>query len=88
MNRVNAIRDHALVGRGSCSAVDECMTDDELRRALDDANVDTPEAAIKWALEDEQLFLEKGLDCRQGEDDDPQLREYEDFVSRRADGKM
>ena len=73
MNRVTAIRDHSRVGRGTCTSVDECWDDKEIIEFLDDNNVTTEEGAIEWALEQEGLFLEQGLNQRWGEDNDPQL---------------
>ena len=73
MNRVAAIRNHPKVGRGTCTSVDECWDDKDIIEFLDDNNVTTEEGAIEWALDQEGLFLEQGLNCRWGEDDDPQL---------------
>ena len=77
MHRVEAIRDHKLVGRGSCTSVDECWDDKDIIEFLDDSNVTTVEGAIEWALDQEGLFLEQGLNQRWGEDDDPQLIEWQ-----------
>ena len=73
MHRVTAIRDHSKVGRGTCTSVDECWDDKDIIEFLDNNNVTTEEGAIEWAMEQEGLFLEQGLNCRWGEDDDPQL---------------
>ena len=73
MNRVAAIRNHSKVGRGTCTSVDECWDDKDIIEFLDNNNVTTEEGAIEWAMEQEGLFLEQGLNCRWGEDDDPQL---------------
>ena len=73
MNRVTAIRDHSKVGRGTCTSVDECWDDKDIIEFLDDNGIQTEEGAIEWALEQEGLHLEQGLNCRWGEDDDPQL---------------
>ena len=78
--RVDAIRAHPLVGRGSCSAVDECMTDDELLAEVKDMTVDE---AVEWALDDQELWLERGLNQRWGADDDPQLLAYNRFKEAR-----
>jgi len=53
--------------------VDECWDDKEIVEFLDDNDIHTESEAIKWALEQEGLFLEQGLNQRWGEDDDPQL---------------
>ena len=73
MHRVTAIRNHPKVGAGSCTSVDECWDDKDIIEFLDDNGVQTGEGAIEWALEQEGLFLEQGLNQRWGEDDDPQL---------------
>ena len=73
MHRVTAIRNHSKVGRGTCTSVDECWDDKDIIQFLDENDVQTEEGAIEWALEQEGLFLEKGLNQRWGEDDDPQL---------------
>jgi len=79
MNRVNAIRNHPRVGRGSCTSVDECWDDKEIIEFLDENNITTEEGAIEWALEQEGLFLEQGLNQRWGEDDDPQLIAWQEW---------
>lgn len=78
--RVIAIRDDNLVGAGSCSYVDECMTDQELLEALNDSHIQGTENSIRWALDTEQLHLEQGLNARWGEDDDPQKLSYDEFM--------
>ena len=77
--RVNAIRNHKKVGRGSCTSIDECWEDKEIVSWLDDNNITTDNGAVKWALEREGLFLEKGLNQRWGEDDDPQLIAWQEW---------
>ena len=77
MNRVTAIRNHPKVGRGTCTSVDECWEDQEIIDLLDANSVTTEAAAIEWALDQEGLWLEKGLNQRWGEDDDPQLIAWE-----------
>ena len=79
MNRVTAIRNHPKVGRGTCTSVDECWDDKDIIEFLDDNNVTTEEGAIEWALDQEGLFLEQGLNCRWGEDDDPQLIAWKEW---------
>ena len=79
MHRVTAIRNHPKVGSGSCTSVDECWDDKDIIEFLDDNNVTTEEGAIEWALEQEGLFLEQGLNQRWGEDDDPQLIEWQEW---------
>ena len=76
---VAAIRADKLVGKGSCSSIDECMEDSEIANDLVEDGITTPADAVKWAREQEGLFLEQGTNCRWGEDDDPQLKQYNEF---------
>lgn len=80
--RVTAIRNDALIGRGTCSVVDECMTDAEIVAALDEDGITTPQAAVEWALDVEGIEYEKGLNQRWGEDDDPQLLAYNEWKEK------
>lgn len=85
---VAAIRGDKLVGRGTCSSIDECMDDADLRRELAMDGCPTVEAALKWARKHEGLFLEQGLNQRWGEDNDPQLKAYREFeAADKADPK-
>ena len=79
MNRVMAIRNHPKVGRGSCTSIDECFSDQELIDCLDASGVSNEDDAVKWAVDHEGLFLERGLDQRWGEDDDWQLEVYNEW---------
>ncbi len=47
--RVDAVRADEQVGRGSCSSVDECMTDAELAEYLDSRGATTPAGAVAEA---------------------------------------
>jgi hypothetical protein len=69
---IEAIRSDKLVGRGSCTSIDECYSDDELANDLLRFGI-TLADAVKWARETEGLFLEQACNARWGEDDDPQL---------------
>lgn len=80
--RVAAIRNDRRVGTGSCTSIDECYGDEELIETLDLEDITTPEAALQWALEQEGLFLEQGLNQRWGEDDDPQLLAYQEWQEK------
>ena len=82
MHRVTAIRNHSKVGRGTCTSVDECWEDKEIIEFLDDNSITTEDGAIEWALEQEGLFLEQGLNQRWGEDDDPQLIAWNEWNER------
>jgi hypothetical protein len=74
--RVIAIRENKLVGRGSCTVVDECYDDADIEKWLADDGINTVDGAIQWAIEAHTLFLQMALDARWGEDDDPQLLEW------------
>lgn len=78
--RVEAIRNDMLVGHGSDTSTEMCYTDEELVEELDKLNIQTPRAAVKWAREGEEMWLEQGLNCRWGEDDDPQLLLYNEWM--------
>jgi hypothetical protein len=75
MKRVEAIRSHPKVGRGSCTSIDECMDDKDIIKYLDQQAppITTEAGAIEWAMDMEGLHLERGLNQRWGEDNDPQL---------------
>jgi len=77
--RIVAIRANEIVGRGTCTAIDECYSDQELLDRLNEDDIETPEQAVRWAIEDEGLWLEKGTNQRWGEDDDPQITRYDEF---------
>jgi hypothetical protein len=76
---INAIRSNELVGRGSCSTIDECMTDSEIAAALQDDGVKTVKGALKWALDIEGLAIENALNYRWGADDDPEVETFNRF---------
>lgn len=82
---IEAIRSNKLVGRGSCSSVDECFDTLELVEALERDKITTPEGAIKWAIELEDLQMERMLNARWGEDDDEQLTIYSEWEERKAE---
>ena len=76
---VAAIRADKLVGDGSCSSIDESMDDADIISGLVVNNVRSAKEAVRWARVEEQLWLERGLNTRWGEDDDPQLKAYREF---------
>lgn len=83
---IKAIRADKLIGKGSCTSIDECYEDKELWGLFGiPAGNMTLEAALKDAYESEDLHWEQGLNARWGEDDDPQLKEYEEWQKARAD---
>lgn len=77
--RVEAIRAHPKVGAGSLTGIDEAWTDAELLEALDTAGIADPAGAVAWAVRVEGLHLEQALNARWGEDDDPQLKAWEEW---------
>lgn len=74
---VDAIRADRKVGKGSRSSIDECYDDDDLWELVKDAT--SAAADVEIARTTELHFLERGLDQRWGEDDDPQLLAYNEF---------
>ncbi len=81
---VAAIRDHALVGAGSCTVVDECLDDADLIDGMQEGGITTPQRAIAWAIWLEDLHMEQGLNTRYGDDDDPQLAMHREWQERSA----
>lgn len=86
---IDAIRKDPLVGKGSCSTVDECLDDDDVvTRILDDFDlglIEDPTVAVRKARDFEEGQLERALDARWGEDDDPQLAYREWKAAREQD---
>lgn len=74
--RLKAIRKHDKVGRGTCTTIDEAWTDEEIIEELDERDIKDAKGAVKWAVEQEGIVLEQGLNTRWGSDDDPQLLKY------------
>jgi hypothetical protein len=71
---IEAIRKNKLIGRGSCSSIDECYDDKELWKAFGaPAGNNTLEEAIQAAIDSEDIFVDRMLDCRFGDDDDKEL---------------
>lgn len=62
--RVTAIRNDKKVGRGTCSSIDECLTDDELIAMLDAEKITTATAAVIWARNDEAIRNDYAEDIR------------------------
>ena len=89
---VKAIRNDVMVGRGTCSSIDECYSDSELHELIGEHNdqqrrysegrglINTPRQAVEWARASETLWLENGLNYRWGADDDPQLLMYKKWM--------
>jgi hypothetical protein len=84
-SRINAIRKHPQLGRGSCSSIDECWDDEELVNALNAEGIKSPKQAVKWAMRLEGLRVEAAANARWGEDSDPQFAaavEWEEKMDR------
>ena len=77
--RVTAIRSNPRVGRGSCTSIDECYSDSELIEDLNEDGVETPEAAVTWALKSEGLWREQALNASSGEEDCPLIESFNDW---------
>jgi hypothetical protein len=88
MNRVKAIREDTLVGSGSCTSMDECLTDIEVRDLLDEDNITIPYEAVEWARNRELFYLENAMNHRWGGDDDPQLSAYHSFKKQMKDNPI
>lgn len=80
--RVKAIRGHKLVGRGSLTSIDEATDDHELVIELNWVGANTPEKAIRWAIEDERLRTENATNFRWGGDDDSELEAYKKWEEK------
>ena len=53
---IEAIRSDRLIGRGSCSSIDECFDDEELWELLSQGECTTVREAIRLARESEALL--------------------------------
>ena len=82
MDLVNVIRECPIIGRGTCSSVDECLTDGEIKTMLDESEIKTNNDAIKWGIDFEEMQLSRALDCRWGEDSDPELIAWNKFQDK------
>lgn len=62
--RVTAIRENVIFGAGSCSPIDECYTDSELTERLDDAGKTTIAAALQWARQAHDIWVDRMDDAK------------------------
>lgn len=62
--RVDAVRADSKVGVGTCSVVDECLTDKELIAYLDEMRVQTPAGAVREMRKFERLKREQERETR------------------------
>lgn len=58
---VEAVRADPVVGRGTCSSVDETLEDAELLEALGECS--SPQDAVAKARRMEKAWLDRALDC-------------------------
>ena len=65
-SRVKIIRDSKYVGRGSCSTVDECYSDNDLINKFDCEGIKSADEALELALEIEGLTLADTLNTKEG----------------------
>lgn len=56
---INAVRTDEKVGVGSCSVIDECYTDDELRAALVQDGIRGKIESVRWARKINSQFWER-----------------------------
>ena len=61
---INAVRMDDKVGRGSCSVIDECWTDEEIREGLVRDGVRGKIEAVRWARRIERMFREREREVR------------------------
>jgi len=83
---IKAVRKDSVVGRGSCSSIDECYDDNDLWEVIGEAKSEAE--AVKLARENEELWLDQACDARWGEDDDPQLEWKRDFETNCKDNPV
>jgi|TARA_Y100000034_G_C6761507_1_gene339195 hypothetical protein len=82
-NRVMAIRADTLIGKDSCSFIDECLDAFDIVEELDRLNIESPVEAIKHYIEAQHRQYERGLDARAGNDDDPELIQFNEWRESR-----
>ena len=80
---VKAVRDNVLVGKGSCSIVDNCLNDRELGQHFELLELGTVEEAVQWCVDYEESSLEQALNSRWGEDSDPELLAWRKWQERK-----
>ena len=62
-NRVKVIREDMMVGRGSCTHIDEVFSNEDLIYWLDQDEVYTTKGAVEWARDYERLKIEMAVEC-------------------------
>ena len=61
---VTAVRTDEKVGVGSCSVIDECYTDDELREALVRDGIKGKIESVRWARWIDRMYREREREAR------------------------
>ena len=61
-NRVKVIREDKMVGRGSCTHIDEVFSNEDLIHWLDQDEVYTTKGAVEWARDYERLKIEMAVE--------------------------
>jgi len=85
---ITAIRNDKLVGKGTCTGIDEGRSDDELIFILDLDKLSTINQAVEAARDGEELDLEMATNARWGEDSDPELGRLKAFRKARRKHKL
>lgn len=83
--RVVAVREDKLVGKGTCSAIDECWTDDNLVEQFDEDGIVTPKQAVEWCFEYEDLHMEQAPNQSSGEPDCPAMAVWNEWQDRKKE---
>ncbi len=83
---IDAIRRDSVVGRGSCSTIDECFSDEELAELVEAC--EDVAAAVSLARRREGESADRALDQRWGDDDDPQLEMKREFDRRLLEARV
>jgi len=76
---VKAVRADKKVGRGTCTEIDECYTDDELIQMFKEGDVESCEKAVTWCRMLQRDRLEDACNYRWGMDSDPELQRLRDW---------
>ena len=61
---IRKVREDHIVGRGTCSVIDECWTDDELARVLTEQGVRGWQQVRFWVRRTHRLWLEREREIR------------------------
>ena len=82
--RIKAVRDNELVGRGTCTYANECFSDNDLLAEIShDKGPDfTAKDAVDWCIWFQDLKMNQMLECRFGEDSDPELTVYREWTAK------